>query len=380
MTSVQIERSSKFTMRGVHLTGYGGVDKLVYKEDIPVPTLKAGEVLVKVGACGMNNTDVNLRTGWYDREVNTSLSEDVGLKGSDKHAAGAKDDVAASWNQSAVVFPRIQGAAVVGTIVDVSDDSNKDRIGQRVIVDPQVRDLSLPIRAQLIEYLGGDRDGGFAEYVAVPAANAYKIQSSLSDAELATFPTSYDTAEEMLVRARLSKGETVVITGAAGGVGTALIQLALIRGATVIAIAGADKEQKIRELGAHHFISRSTSNLAESIEEIAGIGGVQVFADVVGGDMFPVILKTLCRGGRYTTGGAIAGPIQPLDLRDLIYKDLEMYGITCPTKETFHKLLGYLEAGLLKPVLAHKFALQELQEAQAELVKRSHFGKFVVVP
>ena len=123
-----------------------------------------------------------------------------------------------------------------------------------MLVDPSVRDAELPARAQLLEYLGSERDGGFAEYVAVPSINAHPIDSTLSDAELATFPCSYDTAEEMLERAALAKGETIVITGAAGGVGTALIQLALVRGAQVVAIAGASKEARLRELGAHEFV------------------------------------------------------------------------------------------------------------------------------
>ncbi|WP_223596687.1 alcohol dehydrogenase family protein [Pseudomonas sp. A-R-19] len=381
MTSLQAGTASESkTMRGVHLTGYGGVEKLVHREDIPVPELKAGEVLIKVGACGMNNTDINLRSGWYDRDVNTSLSEDVGLKGSDKHSSNERPDAANSWNQKSVLFPRIQGAAVVGSIVAVSSAEDSGRVGQRVIVDPQVRDFSLPLRAQLVEYLGGDRDGGFAEYVAVPGPNAYQINSTLSDAELATFPTSYDTAEEMLVRVRLAKDEVVVITGAAGGVGTALIQLALIRGAVVIAIAGKDKEQQLLDLGARHFIARDDGSVGAKIEAIVGSKGIDVFVDVVGGPLFGEILKKLTRGGRYATAGAIAGPIQPFDLRDLIYKDLEMYGITCPTPETFASVLTYIEQGRLKPILAKSFSLHELPDAQAELVKRSHVGKFVVVP
>jgi NADPH:quinone reductase-like Zn-dependent oxidoreductase len=366
------------TMRAVRTTGYGGIDKLVYRDDVPTPQPAAGEVLIAVGACGMNNTDINLRSRWYDRTVDTDLSADVGLSG-----AGQNDrsDAAteASWNTQAVVFPRIQGAAIAGRVVAVGAGINVERVGERVIVDPQIRDAAMPLRAQLVAYLGGDRDGGFAEYVTVPAANAHTIESDLSDAELATFPTSYDTAEEMLERTRLTSDETVVVTGAAGGVGTALIQLAMIRGARVIAIAGAAKEERLRALGAHDFVARETQNWNAAVTAIVGASRVDVVADVVGGPMFGDLIKMLRRGGRYSTAGAIAGPVQPLDLRDLIYKDLEMYGITCPTKETFGRVIDYVRSGRLRPLLDETFQLTQLREAQAAFLKRTHIGKFAVV-
>lgn len=367
------------TMRAVLTTGYGGLDKLVYRDDVPTPRPAAGEVLIAVGACGMNNTDINLRSRWYDRGVDTDLSADVGLSG-----AGRNDrpDAAteASWNTQTVGFPRIQGAAIAGRVAAVGAGVSPTRLGERVIVDPQIRDATMPSRAQLVAYLGGDRDGGFAEYAAVPAANAHVIESDLSDAELATYPTSYDTAEEMLERARLAAGETVVVTGAAGGVGTALIQLAIIRGARVIAIAGAGKEERLRALGAHDFVARETQDVNAAVTAIVGESAVDVVADVVGGPMFSHLVKMLRRGGRYSTAGAIAGPVQPLDLRDLIYKDLEMYGITCPTEETFGRIIDHVRTGRLRPLLDETFQLPQLREAQAAFLKRAHVGKFVVIP
>jgi NADPH:quinone reductase-like Zn-dependent oxidoreductase len=190
-----------------------------------------------------------------------------------------------------VTFPRIGGAAVAGRIVAVGAGIDRGRIGERVLVDPQMRDPKLPQRAQLVAYLGSERDGGFAEYVAVPSVNAHQVEPDLSDEELATFPCSYDTAEEMLVRAAVAEGETVVVTGAAGGVGTALIQLSLIRGAKVVAVAGAAKEARLRRLGAHEFVPREHSDLVSAVEELCGTRGVDVVADVVGGPHFGGLLK-----------------------------------------------------------------------------------------
>ncbi|RFB87078.1 alcohol dehydrogenase [Rhizobium leguminosarum bv. trifolii] len=366
-------------MRAVLLTGFGGIDKLEYREDVPVPTPRDGEVLIKVGACGMNNTDINTRTRWYGRDVNTSLSEDFGLTGAE-NVNGADTKQQKAWKDDSVDFPRIQGAAIAGTIVAVGTSSRDRKVGERVLVDPCIRDLSLPRRAQLSQYIGKDINGGFAEYAVVPAINAHVVETSLSDAELATFPTSYDTAEEMLVRARLSEGETVVITGAAGGVGSALIQLSLIRGARVIAIAGQSKGERLLALGAHHFVARESADVRGQIEAIVGERAVHVVADVVGGEFFPDALKLLGRGGRFTTGGAIGGPIQPFDLRDLIYKDLEMYGITNPVPETFKSIVDYVASGRLKPVLEKAYPLKDLPTAQSDMVKRSHLGKLVITP
>jgi NADPH:quinone reductase-like Zn-dependent oxidoreductase len=360
-------------MRAVVLTGHGGLDTLVHQDAVPTPSPGAGEVLVRVGACGLNNTDINTRTGWYDPVVESSVSEELGVHGRD-------DGAASSWNKSTVLFPRIQGAAVAGRIAAIGDAVDPARIGERVLVDPSVRNADLPARAQLVEYLGSERDGGFAEYVAVPSLNAHPIDSPLSDAELATFPCSYDTAEEMLARARLAKGETIVVTGAAGGVGTALIQLSLARGAHVVAIAGAAKEARLRELGAHDFVPREAERLQDAVERLVGERGTDVVADVVGGDMFGALLKLLRRGGRYTTAGAIAGPTTKIDLRDLIYKDLEMYGITNPTVATFARLVDLVQRGVLQPLLEGVFPLADLRSAQGSLLKRTHVGKYVVVP
>jgi NADPH:quinone reductase-like Zn-dependent oxidoreductase len=364
------------TMRAVVLTGYGGVEKLELRQDYPVPPIGTGDVLVRVGACGMNNTDVNLRTRWYDRAGNEALSEDIGLKG--VSLGGSDEQTAASWNTDTVKFPRIQGAAVVGRIAAVGAGVDPSRIGARVILDPQIRDLSLPLRAQLVAYLGGDRDGGFAEYVAIPADNAHTVNCTLTDAELATFPTSYDTAEEMLERTRLASGETVVITGAAGGVGTALIQLAKVRGAKVIAIAGFGKEDRLHEIGADAFVPRDSEDLLAAVQAITGEKGADVVVDVVGGAMFGALLKMLSRGGRYASAGAIAGPVQQIDLRDLIYKDLEMFGITCPVPETFRRVVQLAESGQIRPLVEKIFRLEDLREAQGEFVKRRHVGKLVV--
>jgi NADPH:quinone reductase-like Zn-dependent oxidoreductase len=161
-------------------------------------------------------------------------------------------------------FPRIQGADIVGRIVGVGGGVNASRIGERVIVDNA---LYRGEGEGLVDsgLIGSERDGGFAEYVAVPAENAHAIESDLSDAELATFPTAYVTSLRMLNRARVSAGETVLVTGASGGVGSGLVQLARLRGARVIAVVGLGKEDQARALGTELVITRDTRNLPAAV-------------------------------------------------------------------------------------------------------------------
>jgi NADPH:quinone reductase-like Zn-dependent oxidoreductase len=360
-------------MTAAVLTGHGGLEKLIVRDNIPVPEPKANEVLINVGACGMNNTDINTRIGWYSKSVSNGTTSTGGSDGLDQLS-----EVDATWGGSAVVFPRIQGADVAGRIVAVGDDVSSEGIGERVLVDPWLRDPSNPGNRNLAAYLGSERDGGFAQYTTVPAVNAFLIKSELTDAELATFPCSYSTGEHMLHRVRLSEGEKIVIPGASGGVGSALVQLAKRRGAWVLAITSKAKMDAIRELGADAVLDRNQKDLEHQIREILPGGEVDVVADVVGGTSFSMSLNLLCRGGRYVTSGAIAGPIVELDLRTLYLKDLEMHGATVMPVGIFENLVRYIEKGEIRPLLAKEFSINDIKKAQEEFLAKKHIGNFVI--
>ena len=347
-------------MNAVVLTGYGGPEKLIYKK-VPKPVPHKGEVLIKVGACSVNNTDLNTRTGWYAAsESFQSILED--RKKNDL-------DTSTSWQQTGVQFPRIQGADIAGKVVEVGDGVEPKVLNQRVIVDPWIRSDKLA----KYQYIGSECDGGFAEYTVIPTDNIYLVNSLLSDVELATFPCAYSTAENLLTKGRVSAEDTVLIMGASGGVGSAAIQLGKIRGAKIIAVVGANKGNFALELGADYVYYRGeqlASNLANH--------QITAALDVVGGDYFNIILKNLQVGGRYVSSGAIAGPIVSFDLRDLIYKDLEMIGATRLESEVFQRLVMYLEQGLLKPLVAKVFLLSQIKEAQKFFQSKNFFGKVVV--
>jgi NADPH:quinone reductase-like Zn-dependent oxidoreductase len=361
-------------MRAVHLTGHGGLETLVFRDDVPVPSPAPDEVLIEVGACGMNNTDINTRIGWYSKAVTEGTTADAGAAG-----FGETRGPDSTWERGGLTFPRIQGADVIGRIVAVGEGVAPARVGERVLVDPWMRDAAEPEKRELAGYFGSERDGGYAEYTTAPATNAFAIRSDLADPELATFPCSYSTAEYMLTRARLAEGETVLITGASGGVGSALVQLAKRRGATVIAVAGRSKMATLEGLGADAVIPRETGDLVAAVRDAAQ-GEVDVAADIVGGDGFPGLLDALARGGRYVTSGAIAGPMVALDLRTLYLKDLEVLGATVMPRNIFPKLVGYIERGEVRPLLAKTFPITQIREAQAEFLEKKHVGNFVILP
>ena len=359
-------------MRAVVLTGHGGLDKLHYRTDYPTPVPEADEVVVRVGACGLNNTDINTRTAWYSKSVTDGITDEGGKKGFD--SADANE---ASWGSNPLTFPRIQGADVCGTIAAVGRNVSPNRIGQRVMIDPWLLGHGDWIDVDNSAYFGSECDGGFAEYTKMRSANAIAVNSSHSDAELATFACAYTTAENLISRTSLKPGETVVITGASGGVGSAAIQLCKLRGANIIGIASASKAQHLLDLGATAVIDRHTLNLEAAIRETAG-GTIDVALDVVGGSMFMPLINTLRQGGRYSSSGCIAGPMVDFDLRQLIYKDLQLTGATIVPTGTMQRIVHLIEQGKLKPLLAATFPLKELAKAQEAFMAKQHVGNIVV--
>jgi len=356
------------TMNAVLLTGHGGFECLSLRGDVPTPTPGADEVLVRVGAAGVNNTDINLRAAWYSKSVTRSSAD---------AAAGEASETAAQdsgWTGAGVAFPLIQGADACGRIVSTGSGVAAARCGQRVLVDPVLRSRSIAHGTQTL-YLGSDCDGAFADYVCVPAVNAHPIDSSLSDAELASFPCSYTAAENMLTRAGVRDGETVLVTGASGGVGSAAVQLAKRRGARIIAVAGASKAAQVSRLGASQVLPRDADLVAALGKE-----SVDAVIDVVGGEQFPGLLEILRRGCRYAVAGAIAGALVTLDLRTLYLKDLRLLGCTIAEPEIFSALVRYVERGEIRPVLARTYKLRDIAEAQRDFVAKRHFGKIVLTP
>ena len=366
-------------MTALHLVGNGGLEMLELRHDVPVPVPADDEVLVRVRACGMNNTDVNTRVGWYSKSV-------TGATSSDEFGVDASVDVLtadAAWGGSGLSFPRIQGADPCGEVVAVGIGADPSLIGRRILADGLIRDALDPSDRSKAGYLGSERDGGYAQFCTVPVRNVYPVDPAsgqrlnLTDAELASFPCSWATAEHMLTRPAVTMDDTVVVTGASGGVGSALVQLAKLRGARVVAVTAAAKFEAVSALGADVCVDRASSNLVAAVATAAN-GRVDVLADVVGGPDFARLLAVICRGGRYTTAGAIAGPIVDLDLRTLYLNDLELYGCTVYEPSVFEALVGYIQSGEVTPVVATTWPLADFQSAQEAFIEKSHVGAMVI--
>ena len=251
-------------MKAMVLTGHGGLDTYVWHEDWPMPEPGPMEALIRVGACGLNNTDVNTRTGWYSKTVTEATT------GAAHAEVGGGDP---TWGGRPIEFPRIQGADAVGEVAAVGADADPGLIGKRVMVDGWQRDWSEPENMEKAVYFGSEVDGGFAEYAVCDVRSMAVVDSVLTDAALATFSCSYTTAEGMLNRANAGADDTVLIPGASGGVGGALIQLARRRGARVIALAAEAKHGDVAKLGPDRILPRAPGEPARGAGGRAGHGG-----------------------------------------------------------------------------------------------------------
>jgi len=223
--------------------------------------------------------------------------------------------------------------------------------------------------------MGSECDGAFAEYMVAFSDESFKIESNWTNAELASIPCAYSTAENLLERSDVKKDEVVLITGASGGVGSAAIQLAKRRGARVVAIASKAKSNAVKDIGADEVINRE-DGIRNSIEN----DSVNVVIDLVAGSEWADLLDVLKKGGRYAAAGAIAGPIVELDVRTLYLKDLVLIGCTFQDRKVFENLIGYIERGEIKPLVAKTYPLVNIVEAQKDFISKKYAGKLVLIP
>lgn len=354
------------TMMAVETTGNGGYEKLAHRK-VSTPIPGPGEVLIRVLAAGVNNTDINTRLGWYSSSVTSDTNATALVP---DHTSEQQGD--GGWS-GATPFPLIQGTDCCGQVVQAADNAGAALVGKRVLVRPCMRPNGSNDMKTV--WMGSDFNGAFAQFVKVPAREVFSVDCDWSDAELATIPCAYGTSENMLHRAQVTAGELVLVAGASGGVGSATVQLAKRRGARVAALTSAGKAEALRNLGADIILDRGT-DLMSALGEMT----VHVVVDNVAGDGFANMLKVLKRGGRFVSSGAIAGPIVSLDMRDMYLKDLTLIGSTAWDAPVFPNLISYIERGEIHPILAKVFPLNQIAEAQQEFLKKSHVGNFVLVP
>jgi NADPH:quinone reductase-like Zn-dependent oxidoreductase len=341
-------------VRGFRISRHGGPEVLEWG-DWPRPRPRPDEILVRVRACALNHLDLWLRNGVPGHHF---------------------------------PLPLIPGSEVAGDVEAVGEVVTHVAVGDPVLVAPGMscghcRQCLSGEDMLCADYgiLGEHRDGGYAEYVAVPGRNALPLPSGLSYVESAAVPLVFLTAWHMLLaRARLQPQEDVLIQAAGSGVSSAAIQIARLSGARhIIATAGSDEKlEKARALGATHVINYRLEDFARRTREITGGKGVEVAVDHVGGEVFERSLRALARGGRLVTCGATAGATAQINLRALFFKSLSILGSTMGSLGELKTLLGFVETGELRPVLDRTFPLEEARAAQERLERREQFGKVVL--
>ncbi len=362
------------TMAAMVLTGHGGTDRLVYRDDYPTPEPGPGQVLVKVTATAKNNTDRKAREGLYPVKDKAEVAS-FQMGGS-----------------ATLTFPRIQGADIAGRVVALGEGVAEQRIGERGLLDFNIyaderRDINLTP-----DYYGHGADGGFAEYVAVPSEQFHAVANpELADAELAAMGMcSYQTALHMLNGAAVRAGERVLVTGASGGVGTALIQLCRIVGAIPYALSQQEKAAALLELGAEAVLDRSDMQSFEArVRRLTGERPLDAVMDLVGGELTDrfidaMIFDMRARSSypRLSIAGASGGNLSEIMWTRIYLYQVQIFGVSHGTREEAEQLVEWIRCGELSPVLHAAFPLSELRAAEDYFVNRGsdYLGKIVIVP
>lgn len=361
-------------MSAVQLLGHGGIEQLRYRDDVPVPRPGPDELLIKVTATAKNNTDRKVREGLYPTADDADVTSfEIG-------------------GTPTLTFPRIQGADVVGRVVATGPGGDAARLGERGLLDFNIyadtrEDINLTP-----DYYGHGRDGGFAEYLVVPAAQFHAVDNpNLADAELAVLGMcSYQTALHMLKVASVSRGEQVLVTGASGGVGTALIQLCRLLGAVPHAVSSAGREAPLRALGAETVIDRTgVRDWPRAVDQATGGRIIDAVMDLAGGALSNALMDVMIQRmaerrnyPRLAIAGASAGNVSEILWTRIYLYQIQVFGVSHGTRAEAAQLIDWIRDTSLRPVLHGTFRLSDMHRAERYFVDRgsNYLGKIAIVP
>ena len=313
-----------------------GVDELHWKE-LPTPTPAAGEVLVEIKAASLNFPDLLIVQNKY---------------------------------QMKPALPFVPGSEYAGVVVAVGEGVTELAPGQSVACLPGT--------------------GGFGTHALAPATLCVPLPDAFPFVDAAAFIMIYATSHHALIdRAQLRAGETVLVLGAAGGVGTSAIQIARIAGARVIAAASTDEKCALcKAEGADATINYSKDNLREALKALTGGKGPDVIYDPVGGDYAEQAFRSIAWRGRYLVVGFASGPIPALPFNLALLKGASIVGVFWgdfrrrePQADAamMAELAGWYAAGKIKPVIDCTMPMAELKAAYARMGSREVKGKLVMV-
>ncbi|MBA3644688.1 MAG: zinc-binding dehydrogenase [Gemmatimonadaceae bacterium] len=341
-------------MRALTISANGGLDQLEYRTDLPIPEPGAGEVRIRVTAAALNHLDLFVLAGL------------PGVKISPK------------W---------VMGADATGVIDTLGPGVDSVRAGETVIVNPGLSDgtceyckageQSSCVNFQL---LGEHRSGTMAEYIVVPAKNVRSIPKSIPPESAAAFSLATLTAWRMVhTRARVKKGEHVLIQGIGGGVAIAALQICKQIGANVWVTSSSDEKlEKAQKLGADHTLNNRSTDVAKEIRVRTNKRGVDAVIDSVGEATWNSSLGALAKQGRLVTCGVSSGPKLETDGRRLFWNQWDILGSTMGNDAEFDAIAAELRKGNLLPPVDSVFGLEKGRDAFARLQKAEQFGKVVV--
>jgi len=342
-------------MKAVIFRQHGGPDVLEYT-DVPPPQIRANEVLVQVKACALNHLDIWARRGLPGIEI---------------------------------PLPNILGNDVAGVVAEVGELVTWVKVGDEVMVQPGVScghcEACLSGNDNFCrEYdiIGYRRDGGYAEFVAVPGVNIVPKPSQLSWEEAAALPLVTVTAWHMLVtRAQVQPGETVLVHAAGSGVGSIAIQVAKLRGARVLTTASSDEKlAHAREIGADETINYTNSEWPKEVRRLTDRKGVDVVVEHTGAATWPGSIASLKPNGRLVTCGATSGYDAHTDLRQVFYRHLNILGSFMGSKAELLEAMKFVEQGKIRAVVDRVLPLSEARQAHELIENRAQFGKIVLNP
>jgi NADPH:quinone reductase-like Zn-dependent oxidoreductase len=332
---------------------FGASEKLRY-EDAPEPVISETESLIRVKACALNHLDIWARQG---------------------------------TRQERVPMPHVSGSDISGEVAKVGSLVKNHKPGEKVLIAPGISDGTCEYctsgwdsLCDNYKIIGYETQGGYAEYVSVPAANILPIPDSLSFEEAAAVPLVFLTAWHMLTtRAHLTAGETVLVWGAGSGVGSAAIQVAKVLGAKVIATAGNnEKLEKARKLGADWTINHHDQDVPAEVKRVTNGKKANVVFDHIGQATWEKSMRSMAPAGRLVNCGVTSGGKAEIDIRYIFVRQFSLMGSYMGGKGELLKVQTFFEDGRLKPVVDSVFPLKEASAAQTRMEKSQHFGKIVL--
>lgn len=342
-------------MKAIVLREHGGLDKLLF-EDVSDPVAVANEVIIKVHASGLNHCDIDVRRGVFG---------------------------------VAQALPHVMGVDAAGEVLAVGPDVTLWKVGDRVSPHfmlscgkcANCRNGHENICANA-DVLGVTAWGGYAQQVKVRENNLVALPDNVSFSDAAASMIPFATSwEALIVTAKLRAGETVLINGAGGGVGSHAVQVAKLAGARVIASVGADdKAEKIKLLGADEIINYKTEALVDGVMRLTNGRGVDVVMDGIGGEILKSSIKALADGGRLASIGAHGGEVVDIDMIEFFRKHISLLGCGRSTKEIASTVLDLMSRGKLQPVIHGAYPLAHAAEAHAIMESRNFFGRLILQP